>query len=273
MRLSSSRSQLLRTVASSGSSFGRVMKEGPAEDHANSKRIAGLLRFATTKSAGDVEDVSLETYVGRMAEGQDKIYYITAETPAAAKNSPHLEIFRKRDIEVLLLSDRVDEWLVAHLTEFDGKPLQSVAKGAIDLDSTEDAGEGEDQAAEDSAHKELLERLKNALDGVAKDVRVSHRLVESPACLVVDDYEMSQNLARVLKQLGQEAPKSQPILEVNTTHPLVDRLAEEADEARFGDLAHLLFDQAQLAEGGQLDDPAAFVQRLNQLLAALFKAA
>lgn len=246
--------------------FGRVLKEGPAEDHGNRERIAGLLRFATTRSAGDAEDVSLDGYIERMAEGQDKIYYITAETPAAARHSPHLEIFRKKGTEVLLLSDRVDEWLVAHLDGYKGKALQSVAKGGVDLSFGEKGEEEEAQAPEGSVHKELLERMSKVLEDVAKEVRISHRLVESPACLVVDDYEMSQNLARVLKQLGQEAPRSKPILEVNVEHSLVVKLAEEPDEARFADLARLLFDQALLAEGGQLDDPATFVQRLNRLM-------
>lgn len=246
--------------------FGRVLKEGPAEDHANRERIAGLLRFATTRSTGDDQDVSLDAYVERMGEGQDKVYYITAETPAAARNSPHLEVFRQKGIEVLLLSDRVDEWLVAHLGEYKGKPLQSVAKGAVDLDFEDQVEEKVSPGAEDAPHKDLLERMSKVLADVAKDVRVSRRLVESPACLVVDDYEMSQHLARVLKQLGQEAPQSKPVLEINAGHPLLTRLGAEADEARFTDLARLLFEQAQLAEGGQLDDPAAFVQRLNRLM-------
>ena len=246
--------------------FGRVLKEGPAEDHANRERIAGLLRFATSVSSGNDQDVSLDEYVERMAEGQEKIYYITADTPAAARNSPHLEIFRKQGIEVLLLSDRVDEWLVAHLGEYSDKPLQSVAKGAVDLKMPGKEGGKETEVEEGADHGELLGRISKALEGAAREVRVSRRLVESPACLVVDDYEMSQNLARVLKQLGQEAPHSEPILEINVEHPLVTRLRDEPDESRFADLARLLFDQAQLAEGGQLEDPASFVQRLNRFM-------
>jgi len=251
--------------------FGRVLKEGPAEDHGNQERIAGLLRFASTRSEDAGDGVSLDAYIERMGEGQDKIYYITADTAAAARHSPHLEIFGKKGIEVLLLSDRVDEWLVAHLNEYKGKHLQSVAKGQFDLDAGDaekDQVEGESETTE-SAHKALLERIKAALGDVAKDVRESRRLVESPACLVVEDYEMSQNLARVLKQLGQDAPESQPILEVNVDHPLVARLEGESDEGRFADLARLLFDQALLAEGGQLEDPAGFVQRINKLMLSL----
>jgi len=249
--------------------FGRVLKEGPAEDQTNKERIAGLMRFASTKSEGDAEDVSLDAYIERMGEGQDKIYYITAETAAAARHSPHLEMFRKKDIEVLLLSDRVDEWLVAHLNEYKDKPLQSIAKGQIDLEESEDKKEQDETPETESEGKELLDRIKTALGDAAKDVRESHRLVESPACLVVEDHEMSQNLARVLKQLGQDAPESQPILEINMDHPLVKRLAGEGDEERFADLARLLFDQALLAEGGQLEDPAGFVQRINKLMLSL----
>jgi molecular chaperone HtpG len=248
--------------------FGRVLKEGPAEDRVNAERIAGLLRFASTNADADTQDVSLDAYIERMPEDQEKIYYITAETAAAARHSPHLEIFRKKGIEVLLLSDRVDEWLVANLPEYKGKTLQSVAKGAIDLDQKADAGEGDEKTDEGPGgeHAELLERMKKALGGEVKDVRVSHRLVESPACLVVEDFEMSQNLARVLKQMGQDAPAAPPILEINPGHPLVSRLESEAEDGRFGDLSRLLLDQAQLAEGGQLDDPATFVQRLNRLM-------
>ena len=193
---------------------------------------------------------------------------MTAETPAAARHSPHLEIFRQKGIEVLLLSDRVDEWLVAHLTEYKGKPLQSVAKGQVDLNA-EGETQQEDEAVQEGAHAELIGRLKKALGEDAKDVRFSRRLVESPACLVVEDYEMSQNLTRMLKQLGQEAPAAKPILEINAGHPLVQRMQGEADEDRFADFARLLFDQAKLAEGGQLEDPATFVHRLNKLMLSL----
>jgi molecular chaperone HtpG len=247
--------------------FGNVMKEGPAEDFANRDRIAGLLRFVSTKSEGDAESVSLDDYIERMQEKQDKIYYITADTLAAARNSPHLEVFKKKDIEVLLLTDRVDEWLVSHLTDYKDKHLQSVAKGALDLGDLEDKDDKEkiEKAAEE--HKDLLERIKTTLgESAVKDVRVSSRLTDSPACLVVDDYDMSQNLARVLKQLGQDAPMPTPIMEINLDHPLLGRLEAESEEDRFGDLAKLLFDQALLAEGGQLEDPAAFVHRLNKLM-------
>ena len=246
--------------------FGTVMKEGPGEDFANKERIAGLLRFATSKSEGDEQSVSLDQYIERMVEGQEKIYYITADSPAAARHSPHLEIFKKKDIEVLLLSDRVDEWLVNHLAEYKEKSWQSVAKGALDLGELADKQEkaAVEKAAEE--HKPLLERVQKVLDGRVKEVRVSSRLTDSPACLVVEEQDMSANLARVLKSVGQEAPPSQPIFEINVEHPLLKRLDSEPDEDRFADLSNILFDQAMLAEGGQLDDPASFVGRLNQLM-------
>ncbi len=246
--------------------FGKVLKEGPAEDFANREKIAGLLRFASTKSSGDAQTVSLDQYIERMAEKQEKIYYITADTLSAARNSPHLEVFKKKDIEVLLLTDRVDEWLVSHLSDYKGKHLQSVAKGELDLGELEDKETKErvEKAAE--AHKGLIERVKAALGDAVKEVRVSSRLTESPACLVVDHYDMSQNLARVLKQLGQDAPMPTPIIEINLDHPLLKRMEDEADEDKFAELAKLVFDQALLAEGGQLDDPAGFVHRLNRLM-------
>ncbi|UZD54615.1 molecular chaperone HtpG [Caldimonas aquatica] len=240
--------------------FGAVLKEGVGEDHANRERIAKLLRFASTQAD---EGVSLADYVSRMKDGQEAIYYITADTLAAAKNSPQLEIFRKKGIEVLLLTDRVDEWMLTYLYEFDGKPLQSVAKGAVDLGKLQDEEEKKkaEQAAE--AFKPVLERLKEVLKDKAKDVRVTTRLVDSPACLVTEEGEMSGHLARLLKQAGQKAPGVKPVLEVNAEHPLVRKL--EGND-RFEDLAHILFDQALLAEGGQLDDPAAYVRRINTLL-------
>ena len=246
--------------------FGKVLKEGPAEDFANREKIGGLLRFATTKSTGDAQDVSLDQYIERMAEKQEKIYYITADTLSAARNSPHLEVFKKKDIEVLLLTDRVDEWLVSHFTDYQGKHLQSVAKGELDLGGLEDEDDKEkvEKAAEE--HKHLIERVKSALGETVKEVRVSSRLTESPACLVVDHYDMSQNLARVLKQLGQDAPLPTPIIEINLEHPLLQRMDAETDEDRFAELAKLVFDQALLAEGGQLEDPAGFVHRLNRLM-------
>ncbi len=242
--------------------FGAVLKEGVGEDHANRERLAKLLRFASTHADAGV---SLPDYVSRMKEGQEAIYYITADTLAAAKSSPQLEIFRKKGIEVLLLVDRVDEWMLAHLYDFDGKSLQNVARGAVDLGKLQD--EAEKQKAEQAADafKPVLERLKSALKDRAKDVRVTTRLVDSPACLVVEEGDMSAHLARLLKQAGQEAPKTQPILEVNAEHALVKRLAHDE---RFDELAHILFDQAVLAEGGQLEDPAEYVRRVNALLSA-----
>jgi len=243
------------------SEFGAVLKEGLGEDHANQERLAKLLRFASTHAD---EGVSFADYVGRMKEGQEAIYYITADSPVAAKSSPQLEIFRKKGIEVLLLADRVDEWMLSHLYEFDGHPLQSVAKGAVDLGKLQDDDEKKQAEAAAEAFKPTLERLKTALKDRAKDVRVTTRLVDSPSCIVVDEGDMSAHLARLLKQAGQDAPRSQPILEVNAGHPLVRRL--DADAERFDDLAHLLFDQAWLAEGGHLENPAEHVQRVTRLL-------
>ena len=242
--------------------FGAVLKEGLGEDFVNRERIAKLLRFASTTS--DTVSVSFADYKSRMKEGQDAIYYITADTLAAAKNSPQLEIFKKKGIEVLLMTDRVDEWALNYLTEFDGTPLQSVAKGAVDLGKLQD--EAEKKAAEEAAEsfKPMLERLKEALKDKAEDVRVTTRLVDSPACLVVQDGGMSTQLARMLKQAGQPAPEVKPVLEVNAEHPLVKKLE---GSAHFDDLANILFDQALLAEGGMPADPAAYVRRVNALLA------
>ena len=246
--------------------FGAVLKEGIGEDHANQERLAKLLRFASTQADAGV---SLADYVGRMKEGQEAIYYITADTLAAAKGSPQLEVFRKKGIEVLLLTDRVDEWMLSHLYEFDGKPLQSVAKGGVDLGKLQDEAEKKQAEEAAEAFKPVLERLKTALKDRAKDVRSTTRLVDSPACIVVDEHDMSSHLARLLKQAGQDAPKGQPILEVNPVHALVKRLQGTAEgDERFDDLAQILFDQALLAEGGQLEDPAAYVQRVNRLLTA-----
>ncbi len=243
--------------------FGAVLKEGLGEDFANRERLAKLLRFASTTS--DTVSVSLADYKARMKEGQQAIYYITAETQAAARSSPQLEIFRKKGIEVLLMSDRVDEWALSFLNEFDGTALQSVAKGQVDLGQLQD--EEEKKAAEqaETAFKPVLERLKEALKDKATDVRATTRLVDSPACLVVQDGGMSMQLARMLKAAGQSAPAVKPVLEVNAGHPLVKKL--EAAEANFDDYAHILFDQALLAEGGLPDDPAAYVRRVNALLA------
>ncbi|MBB2484937.1 molecular chaperone HtpG [Mitsuaria sp. WAJ17] len=240
--------------------FGQVLKEGLGEDHQNQERLAKLLRFASTHAD---EGVSLADYVARMKDGQEEIYYITADSLAAARNSPQLEVFRKKGIEVLLLVDRVDEWMLSHLYEFEGKSLQSVAKGAIDLSKLQDEEEKKKAEAAAEAFKPLLDKLKTALEGRARDVRVSTRLVDSPACIVVEEGDMSGHLARLLKQAGQAAPASLPTLEINAEHALVKKL-EGSD--RFDDLAQILFDQAVLAEGGQLEDPAAYVKRVNALL-------
>ena len=244
--------------------FGQVLKEGVGEDYANRERIAKLLRFVTTHSNADEPTVSLEMYVQRMKEGQEKIYYVTADSLKAAKNSPHLEVFRKKGIEVLLLSDRIDEWVVTNLTEFEGRPLQSVAKGGLDLGSLEDESEKEGREKETTAYQELTEKMKVTLGEQVKDVRVTFRLTESPACLVADTYDMGGNLERLLKSAGQKVKHAKPILEINPHHPLVQRL--KAETANFEDWSHILFDQALLAEGGQLEDPVAFVRRLNELL-------
>jgi molecular chaperone HtpG len=249
--------------------FGRVFKEGLAEDHGNRERIAKLCRFASTQKDTDEQDVSLADYVARMKDGQEKIYYIAAETFAAAKNSPHLEVFRKKGVEVLLLCDRVDEWAVSFLTEFEGKPLQSVAKGGLDLGQLAGEEEMQEQEKEAGEAKELIERIRKALGDKVKDVRASRRLTESPVCLVSDEHDLSMHLERLLKSAGQKVPGTKPILEVNAHHPLVKRLQSESDETRFADWSQVLFDQALLAEGGQLEDPAGFVKRLNQLVLAV----
>lgn len=249
--------------------FGRALKEGPGEDFANREQIGKLLRFASTHTDTRDETVSLADYMGRMKEGQKDIYYITADSFAAAKNSPHLEIFRKKGIEVLLLSDRVDEWLVSSFTEFDGKTLKSVSKGELDLGDLEDEEEKKDQEQVADDFRDLLEKIQQTLDGKVKEVRITHRLTSSPACLVAGEHDMSANLERLLKQAGQKTMGSKPILELNPEHPLVLRLRQGQDEQHFADWVSILFDQALLAEGGQLDDPASFVQRLNQLLLEL----
>jgi len=247
--------------------FGRALKEGTGEDLANKDRIAKLLRFASTQANTADETVSLADYVSRMKEGQEKIYYVTAETFTAAKNSPHLEIFRKKGIEVLLLSDRVDEWVTGSLTEFDSKPLQSVAKGGLDLGKLEDEAEKKEAEQAADEYKELLDKIKATLGDKVKDVRVTHRLTDSSSCIVADEHDLGGNLARILKAAGQKAPESKPILEINPKHPAVQRLKYE--ESRFDDWANLLLEQATLAEGGSLDDPAGFVKRINDLMLAL----
>ena len=249
--------------------FGQVLKEGPAEDFANREKIAKLLRFSSTHTDKPEQDQSLEDYVSRMKEGQEKIFYIAAENFNTAKSSPHLEVFRKKGIEVLLLSDRIDEWLMSHLSEFDGKAFQDVGKGELDLGKLD--SEEEKQAQEKVAEqlKPLLERVKTALDDQVAEVRITHRLTDSPACVVVAEHDMGAQMRRILEAAGQKLPETKPIFELNPEHPLVKKLEQESSETRFADLAHVLFDQANLAEGAQLQDPAAYVQRLNKLLLEL----
>ena len=246
--------------------FGQAFKEGPIEDTKNKDRIAKLLRFASTHNTDDTQNVSLEDYVSRMKEGQDKIYFITAESFAAAKNSPHLEVFKKKGLEVLLLSDRVDDWLVSYLTEFDGKSMQSIAKGDLDLGSLEDEKEKEHQEAIAKELQPLVDRIKKVLEERVSEVKISARLTDSPACLVSESYGMSRTMERIMKSAGQSMPTSKPVFEINPDHNLIKKLENEQDEGRFGDLTHILYDQAVLSEGAQLDDPAAFVKRLNTLL-------
>ncbi|MGH8553781.1 MAG: molecular chaperone HtpG, partial [Methylococcales bacterium] len=247
--------------------FGRVLKEGPIEDYKNKDRIARLLRFASTHSDSATQDVSLADYLGRMKEGQDKIYYITGESHSAAKNSPHLEIFRKKGIEVLLLCDPVDEWLVTHLNEFDGKSLQSVAKGELDLGKLVEEENKEAQKKATKEYKDLIEMIKKILGEKVSDVRVSNRLTESASCLVTDAYAMSLNMERIMKETGHGFPGgAKPIFEINPAHQLIARLKSELDSQRFENLTWILFGQALLSEGSQLDDPAAFVHKLNGLL-------
>jgi molecular chaperone HtpG len=254
------------TYAKFWTEFGQVIKEGPGEDFANKEALAKLMRFATTHTDSAEQTVSLEDYIGRMKDKQDKIYYITAESHAAAKNSPHLEVFRKKGIEVLLLSDRVDEWLTNSLTEFDGKQLQSVAKGDLDLGELDDEEEKKAHEETDKNFEDLVEKMKTTLGDKVKDVRISHRLTDSPACLVVDEMDMSANLERMLKAAGQQVGGTKPIFELNPEHPMVVRLKDESNDEKFEDWSSILFDQALLAEGGQLEDPASYVKRLNNLL-------
>ena len=244
--------------------FGQVLKEGIGEDQGNQGRLAKLLRFASTHSDTAEQTTSLSDYIGRMKEGQDAIFYVTGETFNAAKNSPHLEIFRKKGVEVLLLSDRVDEWMLSFMPEFEGKKLTSVAKGGLDLGQLADEAEKKEQESTEKEFKDLLEKMKTALSDKAKDVRVTFRLTDSPACLVADENELSGNLLRMLKAAGQDAPSTKPILEINPEHPLVLKL--KYDDIAFDEWANLLFDQALLAEGGHLSDPASFVKRMNKML-------
>lgn len=250
--------------------FGQVLKEGIGEDSNNKERIAKLLRFVSTHTDTDAQTTSFADYVGRMKEGQEKIYYLTAESFLAAKHSPHLEIFRKKGVEVLLLVDRVDEWMLSFLQDFEGKELVSVAKGGLDLGSMEDEAEKKEHQETETSYQDLVGKIKGVLVDKAKDVRVTFRLIDSPACLVADENEMSGNLMRMLKAAGQSAPESKPILEINPNHPLVQRLKYEDSDTgtKFSDWSHILFDQAMLAEGGALADPAAFVKRVNEMLLA-----
>ena len=252
--------------ASFWKTFGQVMKEGPIEDFANKERVAKLLRFASTETNSEDQTVSLEDYIGRMKEGQEKIYYITAESFAAAKNSPHLEVFRKKGIEVLLLSDRIDEWLVSHLTEFDGKQLQSVARGDLDLGDIDDKEEKESREETNEEFKDVIERVKKSLGDRISDARISQRLTDSPSCLVLNEQDMSAQMQQILEAAGQYAPKAQPVLELNSEHRLVSKLKDIKEDDSFNDWVSLLFEQAQLAAGNQLEDPAGFVMRVNRLL-------
>lgn len=251
--------------------FGQVLKEGPAEDYANKEKIAKLLRFSSTFTNSPEQDQSLDQYIERMKEGQDKIYYVVADNFNTAKNSPHLEVFRKKGLEVLLLTDRVDDWLMGHLMEYDGKPLQDVSKGELDLGAVETEEEKASQKETEKQFENMVSRMKTALSDEITDVRITHRLTESPACLVVGEHEMGAQMRRLLESAGQSVPEGKPVIEINPAHPLVQKLDQEADEDRFADLAKVLFDQASLAEGGSLSDPAAYVGRLNKLLLDLFK--
>ncbi len=249
--------------------FGQVLKEGPAEDYANRERIAGLLRFASTHSGAAEQNVSLQDYIDRMKPEQDKIYYVTADSFAAASNSPHLEMFRKKGIEVLLLHDRVDEWLVSHLTEFSDKKLVSVAKGDLDLGKLQDEQEQKAARQAEDDNKDLVEKMRAALEDLVSEVRISHRLTDSPSCLVQGEHEMAMHMQRLMKQAGHDVPLSKPSLEINPEHALVKRLRDEQDSERFAAWSRLLFEQAMLTQGGQLDDPTAFVKRLNGILVEL----
>ena len=249
--------------------FGQVMKEGPAEDHSNKEKVANLLRFASTHADSDAQDQSLQDYIARMKDGQDKIYYVAADNYSTAKNSPHLEVFKQKDIEVLLLSDRIDEWLMSHLMEHEGKQFQDVTKGSLDLGELEGEEEKQEQEKIEEDFKDLVERIKGVVGEKVEEVRITHRLTDSPACLVVNDDEMGMQMRRILESAGQEVPATKRIFELNPKHPLVEKLHAEQDSGRFSDLTLVLFDQSMLAEGGQLDEPSSYVQRLNNLLLEL----
>lgn len=246
--------------------FGQVLKEGPGEDQGNKEKIASLMLFASTHNNTANQDQGLSDYVGRMKPEQDKIYYVVADTVNTARNSPHLEIFKKKGIEVLLLSDRIDEWLMSHLSEFDGRKFQDVARGSLDLGKMEDTAEKEEQEKTEKKFEALTARIKTSLEGNVKEVRITHRLTDSPACLVVDDEDMGEQMRRIMEAAGQALPETKPIFELNPEHPLILKLDQEQDEERFGDLVSVLFDQASLAEGRQLEDPGQFTRRLNKLL-------
>jgi molecular chaperone HtpG len=251
--------------------FGQVLKEGPAEDQANKEQVANLLRFASTETDTAVQSVSIPEYVERMKEGQDKIYYVVADSFEAAKNSPHLEVFRKKGIEVLLMSDRIDEWLVSHLTEVDGKQLQSVTRGGLDLGDMDDAETKEAQEKLEQEFDSVVTRIKASLEGKVKDVKLSQRLTESPACIVADEHDMSSQMMKLMQSVGQEVPDSLPIFEINAEHELVKHVADETDDEKFNQWTEVLFEQAMLAERGSLKDPASFVARLNKLMLSLTK--
>ena len=251
--------------------FGQVLKEGPAEDMSNKEQIAGLLRFASTNEDSTVQNVSLASYIDRMKEGQDKIYYVVADSFEAAKNSPHLEVFRKKGIEVLLMSDRIDEWLVSHLNEFDSKQLQSVTRGGLDLGDMDDAETKEAQQKLEKEFDSVVIRIKDALKGKVKEVKLSQRLTDSPACIVSDENDMSSQMAKLMASVGQEVPDSLPIFEINGEHDLVKHVADEQDDDKFNQWVEVLFEQAMLAERGSLKDPASFVARLNKLMLSLTK--
>jgi molecular chaperone HtpG len=246
--------------------FGQVLKEGPGEDQGNKEKIAGLMLFASTHNNTPAQDQGLSDYVARMKPEQDKIYYVVADTVNTARNSPHLEIFKKKGIEVLLLSDRIDEWLMSHLSEFDGKKFQDVARGSLDLGKMEDSAEKEEQEKTEKKFESLTTRIKTQLEKDVKEVRVTHRLTDSPACLVVDDEDMGEQMRRIMEAAGQTLPETKPIFELNPEHPLIVKLDKEQDEERFADLVSVIFDQASLAEGRQLEDPGQFTRRLNKLL-------
>jgi molecular chaperone HtpG len=251
--------------------FGNVLKEGPGEDFTNRERIAKLLRFASTGNESEAQSVSLEDYIGRMKEGQKTIYYVTADSFAAASNSPHLQIFQRKGIEVLLLSDRVDEWLMSHLTEFDGKALVSIAKGELDLDALADENEKAAAKKVKGEFADVAERMQKVLEVQVREVRISQRLTDSPSCLVMEEQEMAVHLQHMLKQAGHAVPDSKPVLEINPEHLLVSRLKTEQDDTRFADWSYILFDQALLSEGGQLENPVVFVNRMNDFLSQMTK--